>query len=405
MVKKLWNKNFILLLQGAAVSLIGDLMYSVAIGYWVYQQTGSNSLMGIMSSISMFVTMFVAPFSGTIVDKLNRKWVLVIGDAFQGILMITVGILAFADKLSVPIVLIAAFLAALGGVFYQPASNTVLIDVIPRDEIVRGQSLFSGGASAINMVGTAFSGAVVAFLGVPLVIIINGCSNLYSAASELLISVPKTTRQGEKVTVKGVLQDSKMAVKTIFKHPCLRIFIPCAIILNLLSAGAFSLALPFILEKGFGVEQYGLLMSIFTVGSLACVIILGIFKFNSKVRFWIMAIGFSSSVVCMMLTYLSTEFIPLCIFAFLGSFLNCAGNTVFNASFMLALPEENRGAVLGFFNAACVGGCALSALIYGFLGEFFPLYILFALGSLISLAPMLYLCFNSQTKSFILENT
>ena len=34
MHKKLWNKDFILLLQGNAVSTIGDLMYSVAIGYW-----------------------------------------------------------------------------------------------------------------------------------------------------------------------------------------------------------------------------------------------------------------------------------------------------------------------------------------------------------------------------------
>ena len=405
MVKKLWNKNFILLLQGAAVSLIGDLMYSVAIGYWVYQQTGSNSLMGIMSSISMFVTMFLAPFSGTIVDKLNRKWVLVLGDAFQGVLMITIGILAFTDKLNVPIVLLAAFLAALGGVFYQPASNTVLLDIIPRDDMVRGQSLFSGVSSTLNMIGTAFSGAVVAFFGVPLIIIINGCSNLYSALSELLISVPKTAQQGEKVSVKSVLQDSKVAIKTIFENASMRIFIPCALILNLLSAGAFSLALPFPLEKGFGVEQYGILMSVFTVGSLACVIILGIFKFSPKVRFWIMAIGFSSSVVCMMLAFLSKEFVPLCVFAFLGAFLNCAGNTVFNASLMLALPEENRGAILGFISSASVGGCALSALIYGFLGEIFPLYITFAVGSFISLFPMLFLCFHPHTKKFILENT
>lgn len=405
MVKKLWNKNFILLLQGATVSMIGDLMYSVAIGYWVYQKTGSNSLMGIMSSISMFVTMFLSPFSGTIVDKLNRKWVLVLGDAFQGILMLTVGVLAYTDVLSVPVVLIAAFLAAFGGVFYSPASNTVLIDIIPRDDIVRGQSLFSGVSSTINMIGTALSGAVVAVLGVPFIIIINGCSNLYSAFSEMLISVPKTVRQGEKVSVKGILQDSKTAVKTIFENPCLRVFIPCAIVLNLLAAGSFSLALPFTLEKGFGVEQYGLLMSATTVGSLVCIIILGIFKFTAKTRFWIMAIGFSSSVVFMVFAFLSTEFIPMCILFFCGSFFNCAGNTVFNASLMLALPEANRGAILGFFNAACVGGCALSALLYGFLGEIFPLYILFAIGSFISIAPMLYLCFNPQTKTFILENT
>ena len=62
MKRKLWNKDYILLLQGNAVSTIGDLMYSVAIGYWVYEQTGSSALMGLMSSISMFVTMFFAPF-------------------------------------------------------------------------------------------------------------------------------------------------------------------------------------------------------------------------------------------------------------------------------------------------------------------------------------------------------
>ena len=71
--KKLFNKDYILLLQSSAVSTIGDLMYSVAIGYWVFEQTGSSSLMGVMSAISMFVTMFLSPFSGSVIDKCNRK--------------------------------------------------------------------------------------------------------------------------------------------------------------------------------------------------------------------------------------------------------------------------------------------------------------------------------------------
>ena len=77
MRKKLWNKDYILMLQGNAVSAMGDILYSVAIGYWVYAQTGSSTLMGVMSSISMFMTMFVMPFSGTIIDKCNRKSVIV----------------------------------------------------------------------------------------------------------------------------------------------------------------------------------------------------------------------------------------------------------------------------------------------------------------------------------------
>ena len=405
MVKKLWNKNFVLLLQASAVSMIGDLMYSVAIGYWVYQQTGSNSLMGIMSSISMFVTMFLSPFSGTIVDKLNRKWVLVLGDAFQGLLMLTVGVLSLTNRLTVPIVLIAAFLAAFGGVFYSPASRTVIIDIVPRDDLVRGQSLFSGVNSTINMIGSAFSGAMVAFLGVPLIIIINGCSNIYSAISEMFISVPKTKHQGEKVSLGGILSDAKSAIKIVFENSCLRIFIPCAILLNFLAAGPFTLMLPFTIEKGFELGQYGILMSITTVASLLCVILLGTIKLNSKAKYWIMALGFSISVVCWIFAYQSTNFVSVCIWMFLGAFLNCAGNTVFSASMMLALPEGNRGAILGFFSAATTGGTAFSALTYGFLGDIFPLYVIFTIGSLLSLVPMMFMCFNYNIKKFILEST
>ena len=404
MHKKLWNKDYILLLQGSVVSTIGDLMYSVAIGYWVYAKTGSNALMGIMSSISMFVTMFLSPFCGSIVDKCNRKWVIAGIDVLQGLLMLAVGVLAYLDVLNVPGVLIVAFLAALGGVFYSPAVNTLLIDIIPRDEMVRGQSVHSGAMTLINLVGSAFSGVMVAFLGVPLIVVINGLSNLYSAASELFIHVPRTVQQGAKVTLKGTLRDSAQAMKTIFSDKFLRLFVPSALILNLLGAGPFSLTLPFVMEKGFSVDRYGYLMAIFTAASLLCVLLLGIIKLKPKARFWVMAIGFSLSVPMFVLAYLSRQFVPICIFAGAAGFLNCAGNSVFNAAMMLALPEENRSAILGFIQAASVGGTAISALVYGLLGDVFPLYILFAVGNAISLVPMLYLCFHPRTKKFILEH-
>lgn len=404
MHKKLWNKDFILLLQGSAVSIIGDLMYSVAIGYWVYEQTGSSGLMGIMSSISMFVTMFLSPFCGSIVDKCNRKWVIVGIDILQGILMLTVGVLAYMNALSVPIVLIAALLAAFGGVFYSPAISTLMLDIIPRDDMVRGQSIFSSTSSLINFVGTAFSGVMVAFLGVPLIVVINGLSNLYAAISELFVRVPRTVQQGAQVTVKGILQDTKIAVATIFSSRFLRLFVPSALILNLLGSGCFSLVLPFCREKGFSVDMYGYLVSVYTVGSLLCVVLLGAVKLKPKARFWVMALGFSGAVPFLVATYLSNQFVPMCILAFIGSFLNCAGNTVFNASLMLALPEENRSAILGFIQSACTGGTALSAVIYGLLGDVFPLDLVFAVGSAISIVPMLYLCFHPKTKDFVLHH-
>ena len=404
MKKKLWNRDYILMLQGSAISMLGDVMYSVAISYWVYEKTGSSALMGIMASISMFITMFLSPFCGSIVDKCNRKWVIVTIDAIQGILMLLIGIMAYTNVLSVPIVIVAAILASFGSVFYSPATSTIMLDIIPRDDIVRGQSIYSGVASMIDLVGSAFSGAMVAFFGVPLIVVINGCSNLYSATSEALVRVPKTVQQGSEVTVSSVLCDLLTACKEIFSDKCLRLFVPSALILNLLGAGPFSLMLPFCHEKGFTVDMYGYLISIYSAAFAIGSLLLGAIKLTPRMRFWVMSIGFSISVPCFVTACFSKTFVFLCIFAFLAGLFNCAGNTVFNASLMLALPEENRSAILGFIRSASVGGTALSALIYGFLGEAFPLYIVFAIGSAISIIPMIYLCFHRETKRFILEH-
>ena len=404
MTRKLWNKDFILLLQGSAVSTIGDLMYSIAIGYWVYTETGSNSLMGVMSSISMFVTMFLSPFTGSIIDKCNRKWVLVGMDLMQSALMLTVGVFAYLDKLTVLGVLAAAFLAAFGSVFYSPASSTLMLDIIPRDDMVRGQSIFSGSNSLINMVSSALSGAMVAFLGVPLIVVINGLSNLYSTISEMFIRVPKTVGQGDAVTLKTVARDTRAAIRAIWSEPCLRIFVPSALILNLLTAGPLSLLLPFCMEKEFTVEMYGYLMAVWTLASLLCVILLGAVKLKPRARFWTMAIGFCTSELFMIAAYISNNIILTCVLAFIAALLNTAGNTVFNASLMLALPEENRGAILGFIQSASVGGVALSAVIYGCLGDVFPLYAVFIVGSALSLFPMAFMCFHKRTKEFVISH-
>lgn len=401
---KLWNKNYILLLQGNAVSAIGDVLYSVAIGYWVYDQTGSSALMGIMSSIAMFVTMFVSPFSGTIVDKSDRKMLIVGMDALRGIIMLVVGVLALTNNLSVPIVLIAAFLAAMCSVFFTPSVSTTLIDIIPHDEVVRGQSVQSGITAFINLVGKALSGAIVAFVGVPLIITLNGVSYLISAFTEMFIDVPKTKKQGEKVTLYGILKDFKVAAIGFLQNRFLKIFIPCAMLLNLLGSGASSLMLPFVLEKGFTVEMYGYLMSVETAASLICVFLLGIFKMNKKTRYYMMAAGFIASSFFYILSFMSTNFIWMCIWMFAGCFANCIGNSVFNATVILAMPEESRASMLGLLSSASMGGCALSAVIFGVLGEVFPLYIIFVAGNVLSIPPMIWMCLHKNTKEFILEH-
>lgn len=116
--KKLWNKNFILLLQGNGFSVFGDILYSIAISFWVYDRTGSTAIMGIMASISMFVTMFGSPIAGAIVDRSHRKSIIVMMDFIRGLLMFAVAYFAFQENLSVIMVMFTAFVAAFCQLFF-----------------------------------------------------------------------------------------------------------------------------------------------------------------------------------------------------------------------------------------------------------------------------------------------
>ena len=114
--------------------------------------------------------------------------------------------------------------------------------------------------------------------------------------------------------------------------------------------------------------------------------------------------GFLSATLFFVLTYLTKNYAVMCVSMFLASFANAMGNSVFNASMMLALPEENRGAILGFISAASTGGCALSSVIFGVLGDVFPLYLVFTAGCLLSVLPMAYMCLHKHAREFVLMN-
>ena len=180
-----------LLLQGGAVSYFGDVLYTAAISYWVLQKTGSTAIMGIMSSISMFMVLFVMPFSGLVADRTDRRKLIVAMDALRGVVMLATGLLAYSDRLSVSSVLTITVIMALCNVFFDPAASTAFMDIIPPQQFVRGQSLKSSVYNMAAITGQGISGLVINLIGVPFTIVINGVSFLVSAFTELFVDLPR----------------------------------------------------------------------------------------------------------------------------------------------------------------------------------------------------------------------
>ncbi len=390
--KTLWNRNFILLWQGMAFSAFGDVLYSLAIGIWVYGETGSEAWMGIVSSISMFTSMILMPFAGTLIDRWNRRNILVVCDFLRGILMLGVaGIVFFAD-LTLEIVLITAFVAALCHVFFSPASMTMFADVVNPANLIRAQSLSSGTNSLITLIGRALSGTLVVFLGVGPIILINGISLLISSVTEIFIQIPSRPRHDEKISLNQIFRDMQEGLNYIIHHRGLAVIMIGALLGNLFSSGFFSMLLPYTVLKGMNLSQYGIFTSVFSLAGLIGTLMMGIVPIPPKKRVSLM---FLSMIVGSLfsgfaLTFLE-GFILLCAAAFVSQLLNAIGNAILNASLVLVIEEKVRGRVLSIMMPCSMGGQAISAVAYGFLAESIGLLPILLMGHVISAILFIFL--------------
>ncbi|MDP2814680.1 MAG: MFS transporter [Erysipelotrichaceae bacterium] len=403
--KKMWNKNFVLLLQGNGFSVFGDILYSIAISFWVYDRTGSTAIMGIMASISMFVTMFGSPIAGAIVDRSNRKSIIVMMDFIRGLVMFGVAYFAYQENLSVIMVMFTAFVAAFCHLFFSPAIQTVLVDTIPNKDLMRGQSLNGGIMSLLGLSGRALSGVLLIVFGVPLMILLNGVSFMISAFSELFIEIPPTKKAGTKIHVAQIVADIKEGAVATYNDKSLRFLMSGALLLNFLISGMFSIMLPFVYSKGFDIVQYGLLMSVFSLSGVVSMMITGIVQFSYKQRYRVMVFGFIVGNSLFLIGYLMGNFYWLAMIFFLANSLITMANAVLNSVLILAIPADKRGMIIGFVMTASTGGVAMSSLAYGFFAEHISMTVLAISGLSLAMIPIVWLTLDRRMKDLFVEVT
>ena len=192
---KLWNLNFFLIWQGQLVSAVGDVIYEIALGFWILATTGSTGLMGGLMAASAVPRVLIAPIAGVLVDRSDRKWLLVIMDAGRGITVVLVAVAAYLGILQVWMVFLAGIVIGTGAAFFNPTIMSSLPDIVAREKIVQANSFFSMIRAGSGILGNSSGGFLYAFLGAPLMFLVNGLSYIFSAVTELFIRIPKIVHE------------------------------------------------------------------------------------------------------------------------------------------------------------------------------------------------------------------
>jgi MFS transporter, DHA3 family, macrolide efflux protein len=208
------NRSFCLFLLGQGISGMGDTFQTVAVAIILFKITGSGMWVGFAMVCSIVPSILFSPVAGTLGDKYNTKYLLVILDLLRGVVAI---LFVVADSAAY-IYLLLISLSCLN-IFYNPPSKKMFVMLLKENELVAGNSLFSGVVGVTCLAGPLVAGVAITVYGTDIAFIVNGSSFIFSATMLLLIKIKSSRKYGKiiKQSSKGIFGDIKSGIN-YFTH-------------------------------------------------------------------------------------------------------------------------------------------------------------------------------------------
>lgn len=366
--QKLWNKNFLLLLQGQMVSSFGDIVYQMALGFWVFQVTKSTALMGIIMAVAMIPKIVLGIIAGVFVDRWDRKKIIVFMDLIRGVAVTAVAIIILSGYESVWSIMVVGIILGACSAFFDPCMSSVMPDIVPKEKIVNANSIYSTGLFIIGLTGTAVGGVLYKVFTAPILFLINGLSYLLSSFTEMFIKLPKTEQSQD--TEFSFKEDFKKGLKFIWDVKGILYLVSLIIGINFFFKVGSVLLIPlFERVMGFGADKYGYTMTLFLAGSLTGSLLLSIINLQPQKRFKLYYIcGIVGTLSAIGVPVFGSFYLNL-LFMFTSGLCMTMLNTILSAVTQIIVPQEMRGKVFSIIGTFTASFSPLGMVVGGVLGE------------------------------------
>lgn len=173
------NRNFRLLYIGQTISQLGDWFNAVAIYALLLDLTGSATAVAWMMIVQFLPVAIFGPMAGVIVDRVNRRRLMIGTDLLRGGLILTLLIIHRPDQVWIAYVVMAIAVGAQA--FFEPARTATIPNVTPPEDLLQANALSSATWSAMLALGASIGGAVTALAGRNIAFAANALSFFASA--------------------------------------------------------------------------------------------------------------------------------------------------------------------------------------------------------------------------------
>jgi MFS family permease len=189
-------------------SSLGSAIYNVILAWWVTDITNSAKYFGYITAAGAVPVLIFNLFSGVLVDRKNRKHLLVIADILSGSACVAVSVVAFSGKLNIPILIVSSFIMGAASSLFGPAARAILPEIIEKENIKKCNSISSTMFSLTRVIGPMIAGFLMNNLafGIGGAFLINGISYYVSALSETLLKYKFIPKEGKQTYIEDLKQ-------------------------------------------------------------------------------------------------------------------------------------------------------------------------------------------------------
>ena len=269
--------GFILIWVGQFFSMTGSYMTSFALGIWAWEQTGSAQALALVGVFTYAPLIIVTPFVGVLVDRWNRKLVMMMSDFGAVLATLAVFGLYTSGNLQIWHIYATTAFASIFQAFQWPAYSASATLMVPKEHYSRASGIISMIDSSSNIAGPLLAGALIGFIGVKGILIIDYLTFILAIVTLLFVFVPEPHRQGKASSLARFWQDVTLGFRYIFNKPGLLGLQLVFSAANFMTVFGWAVVSPMILARtGSDAQTLGVVQSFAALGGLVGAVFLTI---------------------------------------------------------------------------------------------------------------------------------
>ena len=367
MLKILGNRTFLLFFLGNIISLVGFGFNLIAVSWMVLEETGSEFSLGKIMAAATTPGLILALVAGIIIDKVNRKWLLVILDAFR-VIIISVFIYYFnIDGFSLTILYPVMMLMGLSNSLFWPTAQAFVQELVDEKDYFPANALLSASYQVGSLIGAGAGGFIVHIYGPIAALYFNAFAYLISG---LLISLAPFSNNNINKNSEGLI--SALSKGFLFlKDKIGVLFLGLTTIMSDIAIwGALSVLTITLSKEIFfkGSWGYGLMDGMYGIGALISTIAVAkMIKIIGRKKS-LLCCYFIAGISCFISPFSSSIYIAGIAYFIMGLYNNSA-RIIVRTLFMEIIPNNIMGRVQTIFGVYTRAMMLTSALLAGWITE------------------------------------